>query len=147
MRARRVLFVCSGNICRSPMAEGLLRHLAETQDLGIEVASAGTLQIEGRPAEKNAVWAAGRVGVDLRAHRSQGLTRELVDWADDVLGMEVEHLTWIHANLGDVGDKARLLGPFGGSFEIADPMGGWWWAFSRCRDELASCVEGYVRRL
>jgi protein-tyrosine-phosphatase len=146
MRARRVLFVCSGNICRSPMAEGLLRQAAEVRDLGFEVASAGTLQIEGRAAEKNAIWAMTQVGANLSAHRSQGVTPELVAWADDILGMEVAHLTWIHEHIGGAESKTRLFGPFGGTFEIADPMGGWWWDFRRCRDELSRCVDGYLRR-
>ena len=88
-----LLFVCSGNICRSPMAAEQMRHLAGS--LGRAdwiVDSAGTLGIEGAPASPEAVEAMAEIGRDLRRHRSQGIRAEHVEWADLVIAMTHAHL-------------------------------------------------------
>jgi len=89
-----VLFVCSGNICRSAMAAELLR--AEWARLGaspaLEVGSGGTLGLEGYPASPEAVAALAEVGVDLRHHRSQGVDAATIAGADLIVVMTREHL-------------------------------------------------------
>ena len=90
----RVLYVCSGNTCRSPMAEGILRKLAQesgAQDARIIVASAGTLGIIGAPATDLAIAVAADYGIDLRAHRSQALTPKLLAASDLVSALSAEH--------------------------------------------------------
>jgi protein-tyrosine phosphatase len=88
-----VLFVCSGNICRSPMAEAYFRHaLARERMAGVSVDSAGTLGIEGAPASREAIAAMAEIGIDLSGHRSKGLRAEMFDRADLVVGMSHDHL-------------------------------------------------------
>ena len=88
-----LLFVCSGNICRSPMAAEQMRHRIAAEGLeGWNVDSAGTLGIEGAPASPEAVEAMHEAGVDLREHRSQGIRLEQVEWADLILAMTHTHL-------------------------------------------------------
>lgn len=90
--ARRLLLVCTGNTCRSPMAEAVVRAEAEARGLdGLEVRSAGTMASGGDPASRGAVQAAREVGLDLSGHGSSRLTTELVDWADLVLCMAPSH--------------------------------------------------------
>lgn len=143
----RVLFVCSGNICRSPMAEGLLRSYAEARQRGVEVQSAGTLGIRNAPADPYAVAVCAEIGVDLGAHRSQALTQELVSWADYILVMEYAHAAAVRGMNPDLGEKVLLLGGFGRAMEIADPIGGWKFQFRWSRDEIKVAVEMFLDRL
>lgn len=143
----RVLFVCSGNICRSPMAEGLARSYAARRERVLEARSAGTLGIVDRPADPAAIGVCAELGVDIGPHRSQAITPELVAWADYILVMEYAHAAWIRAKYPAVGEKLLLLGTFGTTAEIADPIGGWRFQFRWSRDEIKKCVEAFVDRL
>jgi protein-tyrosine-phosphatase len=145
---KRLLFVCTGNLCRSPMAEGLARQAITSRGLPITVGSAGTMGLVDRPAEANAVAVCAEIGVDLSRHRSRGVTAELVDSAHWVLVMEVGHAQWLREQFGDrMGDKTVMLGQFGGQFAIDDPIGGWRFQFRRSRDEIKKCVEGFLDRM
>ncbi len=85
--AIKVLFVCTGNICRSPMAEVLFAHLAPD----VEVGSAGTMDWSGQPAHEYAIAAMAERGLDLSAHRSRRLSEYLVDESDLIVAMTRNH--------------------------------------------------------
>ena len=131
-RPLRLLFVCSGNTCRSPLAEVIARRLAEDLDMeSPEIRSAGTHASPGFPASEGARNAAARHGLSLSQHRSRVLTEAEVEWADLVLVMGPGHLRVVE-NLGGEG-KADLLGSFaqgspaaeaGEAWGIPDPFGG-----------------------
>ena len=87
-----VLFVCTGNTCRSPMAEVLARAQGRTRGMAdLTCASAGTLAFSGRPASGPGVAVAAARGLDLAAHRSRELSLEAIEWADVIVGMEAAH--------------------------------------------------------
>jgi protein-tyrosine-phosphatase len=123
----RVLFVCSGNTCRSPLAETLFRRLLdESGRTDIEVFSAGTGAYEGSPASEGAYLVALEAGLDLSAHRARLLDRTMVKEADLLLAMSRGHVSRVE-RLGGEG-KVHLLSEYAGlggeEPEIRDPYGG-----------------------
>lgn len=120
----RLLFVCSGNICRSPMAAAIADRIALERGLDVEIRSAGTLGLQDRPAEPRAVAVCREIGLDLSAHRSRPLTAELVRWADRIFVMEDAHGLAVRELVPEVGEQVVIpLGPLAGRAYIADPIG------------------------
>ena len=126
----RVLVICTGNTCRSPMAEVALKALLPP-DLAaqIEVESAGTGAGEGAPATPLAVATAAGHGLHLEGHRARALTPRLIREADFVLAMEPRHAEWARSLAPEARDRIHLVteqGAEGGAAAagIRDPLGG-----------------------
>ncbi|MFZ5481931.1 MAG: low molecular weight phosphatase family protein [Myxococcota bacterium] len=143
----RLLFVCTANICRSPMADALARRYASERGWHVEVLSAGTHARPGDPAAANAVKAVREVGADLASHASQPMSEALVAWADRILVMEMRHASHIRETFAGADEKVQMLGTFGGLVEIDDPYGSWIFTYRRRRDEIRRCVENFMDRL
>ena len=143
----KLLMVCSGNICRSPMAEILAPMLGDRMGVDVRAKSAGTLGLVDRPADAKSVAVCRELGLDLRAHRSQPLTEDLVAWADRILVMELTHAGHVREFFPSGADKVLQLGPFAGLAEIPDPIGGWTFQFRRCRDQIQRGLEEFLRRV
>ena len=105
-REKNIVFVCSANICRSPMAELIGRRLLDEAGPACIVSSAGTLGMEGHPAATNAREALFEIGLDLEEHRSRVVTAQIVEDADALVVMSPEHEI---ALLGEA-DVERLVG-------------------------------------
>ena len=129
------------------MAHVIAEQFSQIRGREMIVQSASTMGLNGVPAEKNAVAVMKEVGLDLKAHRSQPLTDELINWAEYVLVMEYSHAKHIRTKHPQVDEKLMLLGPMGATHEISDPIGGWKYKFRRSRDIIQRCVEGFVDRL
>ena len=146
---KTILLVCTGNLCRSPMAVGLLRDKLAREGLEdeIRVLSAGTWAVEGAPASLYAVQVMARRGIDIRAHRARPLTEELVDQADLILVMERNHAEAIAQAFPAYASKVHLLSEMSGqSFDVPDPYGGPLWEYEQCADLLTELIEqGYPR--
>ncbi|MFN8652858.1 MAG: low molecular weight protein arginine phosphatase [Gemmatimonadales bacterium] len=145
-----ILLVCTGNTCRSPLAEAMLRKkLAERGVDGVEVSSAGTGAWDGAPASEGAYLVALEHGLDLSAHRARLLTRELVTTADIVLTMARHHRARVE-QLG-TGIQAHLLGEYAGrsgaDAEVRDPFGGDLEGYRETLVELDAMLGGVVERL
>lgn len=109
------------------MGEGILRSLLESESVrGVEVASAGTVDIPTIPASPLARDVAAAHGIDLSDHRSRHLTAEAAVASDLILAMTREHLDWIIGIAPDVGDRAFLLSEYadGKDIDVPDPIGG-----------------------
>lgn len=143
----RLLFVCTGNTCRSPTAEALARREADRRELDLACRSAG-VAASGGGASEGAVRAADEVGLDLSGHRSAQLDRELVAWADLVLCMGESH-RWQVADRGGE-DKARLLTDFLAEDDprrgrpVLDPVGAGPEVYRKTLEVLREAVEGLV---
>ncbi len=119
----RLTFVCTGNTCRSPMAEVIAQEIVANRGLTrVEVGSAGTHAGPGSPASRGALWAAAEAGLDLSYHTARQLTVELIESSDLILTMGNSHLLRVQAMGG--GDNAWEIARFtGGHGDVADPFG------------------------
>jgi protein arginine phosphatase len=122
-----LLFVCTGNTCRSPMAAAIVHGAVQERGwTHVDIRSAGTSAATGASATGQAIDVAAEYGLDLRAHVAQPLTAELVEWADLILAMGPAH---VHdaVSLGGAG-KTVIVTDFiegaGQGTPVADPFGG-----------------------
>ena len=145
--ATLVLFVCTGNTCRSPLAAALARDLtartlgvpaADVLAHGFAFASAGTGAYPGQPASEGSQLVASELDLDLSAHESQPLSPELLARADFVYCLGEGHRRAILAELPEVADKLAMLRPDG--LDVADPFGSDTRVYRRVRDEIRAAV-------
>ena len=141
MKPATILFVCTGNICRSPLAEAVAeRALSEhfgTLDLstvGLQVASSGTHGLTGQPATDEMRTVAAELKFDLSAHRATRLDRYIVDGSSIIYAMEDQQVSWVQSQFP--GSRARLLG----EATIDDPYGLNLSAYRRAAREIVTGV-------
>ena len=144
-----VLIVCTGNICRSPMAAGLLRDrlVSAGNHRRVVVRSAGIWGLTGRRAATEGIMVMSQRGIDIRGHRARTLTQADIDQADLLLVMTREHTEAIPRYFARWEGKLYLLSEMAGKArDIADPYGGPFEAYNACASELAGIIErGYSR--
>jgi protein-tyrosine-phosphatase len=140
--------VCTGNICRSPMAEGLLRQmLPESLTPVVTVRSAGTHGLHGNRAEPFAVMAAAGYGADINGHRARILDPAMIRGADLVLAMEKYHINKINDLLFFRCRYAHLLGAFAAEREnpeIEDPYGRPLTDYQACAADIRACMPALI---
>ncbi|MBV9734102.1 MAG: serine hydroxymethyltransferase [Verrucomicrobia bacterium] len=143
-RQKTVLFVCTGNVCRSPMAEGLFgRMIAERPDL--RVLSAGVSTYPGQPPSAHAVEVLAELGVDISQHRSRPLSEKVIDEADWIIAMTRSHLDSIIYLFPRAAEKVYLLREFepgATSLDVADPIGMGLEAYRAARDIIRNGLPG-----
>ena len=141
-----ILFVCTANVCRSPMAEALFRHAldAEKEPLNkLDVASAGVFAAANQPATENSCIALKKVKLDLGEHRSQPLTEDLARKAILILGMTRSHCELIKEGFPNLSAEVRLMREFipdTRQTEIPDPFGSDLAVYQICRDSMVEAI-------
>ena len=144
-----VLFVCTGNTCRSAMAEAFCR-LALPPGSRWRVASAGLSTSSGKPASTNTIQAVAELGGDISAHRSQPMSPELASDAALIVTMTYGHADYLRSYYPDARDRIYLLASFlpnRTDKPIDDPFGGTLEDYRACRDLIRKAVMGLVRYL
>jgi RpiB/LacA/LacB family sugar-phosphate isomerase len=146
---KTVLFVCTGNVCRSPMAEALLRR-ATGGSGEFRALSAGLGAMNDQPPTPHSVQAMRELGTDISTHRSRALTAELVQQADYIFGMTHSHVDTIVLLYPQAADKTFLLCEFDDSLEefekdISDPIGGSYEVYQNCRQQIEQGIASLLK--
>lgn len=137
------LFVCTGNTCRSPMAEAIFRKMLSDKlqcaeedlvDRGYVVASAGLAAAMGAPPSPEAVQVLREAGIDLQGHESQPVTPQLLYQADRVFTMTQQHRDWILREFPELEPLVKLLATTGR--DISDPIGSGLEQYEKCAKEI-----------
>ena len=129
-----IAFVCTGNTCRSPMAEGIFNKKAEEQGVHVRAVSFGMAAVNGMPPSPDAVKACQEIGVDISSHRSHFIYDYQLGDFDKIYCMSEEHAMILTQSIGLPPDKIEVL-------HVADPYGGGEMIYRMCRDILVTCVD------
>ena len=138
---KTVLFICTGNTCRSPMAECLFNALARTK--GVRAASAGLCAPDGAPASEGALFAMRRRGLSLEGHRARTVTREMLEGADLAVCMGQSHLIALRARFPGLSTPLRAFD----DPPVSDPYGGDAAAYERAACDIARQLPALLAAL
>ena len=142
----KILILCTGNICRSPLAEELIRQRALAAGKQVLVRSAGIGALAGHGADKITQQVANRHQVDLSAHRAQQLNLKLTRWSDLILGMEKHHLDYANDLDPTTRGKTFLLGHWTRA-EVPDPYREPEDAHQLAYDIISAAVDDWVGKI
>jgi len=149
----KFLFVCTGNTCRSPMAEGIFRkylaeklnaNVDEMEKIGYTVESAGMMGSVGFPASSQSVRACAERGVDITAHRSKALTEKLIEESDFIFVMDSVHYESVVSLVPEAAHRCMLLDEKG---SVPDPIGQSQDVYDRCADQIEKAVQKRLSEL
>jgi RpiB/LacA/LacB family sugar-phosphate isomerase len=146
---KTILFICTGNVCRSPMAEALFRHATDGRG-DFHALSAGIGAMDGQPPTPHSVQAMRELGIDISGQRSQMLTAELVRQADFIFGMTHGHVDTVALLYPSAAEKTFLLREFEESLDpfekdISDPIGSPYEVYVHCRSQIEQGIAALLK--
>ncbi|HXG29785.1 MAG TPA: low molecular weight protein-tyrosine-phosphatase [Nevskiales bacterium] len=143
---RNILVLCTANICRSPLAEGLLRlRLKDRPD--VRVHSAGVAALEGSEAHPIVLELLREAGLDLSTHRARQCDLALLRHSDLVLVMEQSHLKWLSSSYPQFHGRSFLIGHWRQRSEVPDPIGQPRAVFEAVRDQIELCADDWLGKI
>lgn len=139
----RILFVCTGNTCRSPMAAGYFRHLCQKADRDdIQVDSAGIYAMDGMPVSENSICVMKDYDIDISEHQSSMLDMKKVEESDLIIVMTASHRLQLADLFPEVLDKTHLLLEYiDNSADVTDPFGGRLVDYKACFDSMKEALD------
>ena len=141
-----ILFVCTGNTCRSPMAQGLLEDMARKKDLDIVVRSAGVFALDGQSVSREAVQVLREEGINISHHRANMIHRDLVEESDLILTMSKSHKEALLSKYDFIEGKVFTLKEYayGLEEEILDPFGRGIDVYRHTKEEIKDALEEII---
>lgn len=136
----KILFVCTGNTCRSPMAEGIMKNTAQQRGWDIEASSAGISAMGGDNASKNAVLALNKMNIDINSHKSRLINEKMLEDSDLIITMTNQHRDFLLRRYNNLENKII-------SFNIHDPYGGNYDIYQLCSEEIKREILNTVDKL
>lgn len=144
----KVIFVCTGNTCRSPMAEGFAKDLINKYHSDIEAISRGVMVRDGGRANENAVTAMDSFGLEIRDHEAKGLKQYDIDDETIILALTQNHVTYIKQNFLVEDDQIYTLKGFAGpEGDISDPFGMSQEIYNACAKEIKEAVKASIEKM
>ena len=145
-----ILFICTGNVCRSPMAEGLFKNLVDQNKADLIVISAGVGAQNGQPPSENAIRALQDLDIDISPQRSMMMTAAMASEADMIIGMTHGHIEMVNLMFPHTAEKTFLLREFDDSLplherEISDPIGCSYEIYCQCRDQIREGIDSLLK--
>ena len=146
-----VTFICTGNICRSAMAEGYLKYRIKEigKETEVVVNSAGVYAMQGEESPTNAKCAIEKYGANINSHTATTLERANLSQATHILVMTERHKKDVISRYPNVADKVKLLGEYAKDKkykEIDDPWGYSFEVYEKCAKEIVDSIEGFIEK-
>lgn len=138
-----IIFICTGNTCRSPMAEGLFRAHDGERQTGLSASSAGLFTADGMPASANAIAAARELNADITGHRSRSLTADMVRNAKYLVCMTGAHYDTLREKFPEAKEKIFTLLPE----DVSDPFGASLEVYRFAAAQIDKGVQSIIERL
>lgn len=134
----KVMFVCTGNTCRSPMAEAIFNHIAEEKGLEVRAESMGTTTVTGMPVSENSVMVCKEIGIDISNMQSTAYSDKKLDDYDMFYCMSTSHKFFLIAQCGISAEKIEVI-------NVADPYMCGVEIYRQCRDEICDAVKEILK--